>query len=275
MSVKPGHAHYERVLDEDAVRQFRATGFLVLRGAFDPAPLSDEIDRSLSDGLRSPEAAIKFESVEVRYLPMMCERTPVSLSLLDAFAGPAAQLLGRPVLPMRAKGSRYIGDSAWHRDSDLDVPSIGFVAYLESLDGGNGALRVQPGSHRDASAELPSDVEGRGSIAHTETLETEAGDVIAFDEHLAHGSVGGEIRPQWRVDFVADPADDYEEALVRSYFSRLFQADWDCGYDVDRYPNYDPHWRKRGRPWTERLRELGAYDLADAQEDAVRAQRLA
>lgn len=233
------------------------------------------MNRSFTDGFRaSTVAKIGSGGVEFRYLPMMCERTPASLSLLDALAGPATQLLGRAVIPVRAKGTRYFGRSAWHKDSDLDVPSVGFVTYLESLDARSGALRVQPGSHRGEAAELPDGAPVQGSPAHTEAIETEPGDVIVFDEHLTHGSVGGHARRQWRVDFVADPVDDDEEARVRAYLARIYQVGWDGGYDVDRYPSYGPHWRRASRPWTERLRELGAYELADAQEDVVRAHRL-
>lgn len=263
------------MLDGNRVGRFRKSGFVIMPGTFDPQPLSDEIDRSLTDGLLAPtEAYIRFADVAVRYLPMMSERTPVSLSLLDTLAGIAAQLLGRVVLPMRAKGSRYFGNSGWHTDSDLEVPSVGLVAYLESLDAGSGALRVQPGSHRREATARADSTPVQGSSAHTEALPTVPGDVIAFDEHLAHGSSGGKVRRQWRVDFVADPVDDHEEALVRSYFARLYPLDWDGRYDVNRYPNYDGRWRTWDRPWTERLRELGVYDLADAHEDALRVRHL-
>jgi hypothetical protein len=224
--------------------------------------LSDEIDRCLQDGLFVPESAIVFENVEVRYLPMMCERTPISRSLLYAFADRAAQLLDRPVLPMRAKGSRYFGDTTWHSDSSLDVPSIGFVAYLEPLDASTGALRVRPGSHL------------RNDEAHSSerVVATKPGDVIVFDEHLEHGSLGGGVRRQWRVDYVADPATEEEFSQVRSYFARIYEVGWDGGYDVDRYPNYDAHWHMNS-PYRARLEELGALDRAHAHEDFVRRRR--
>ena len=72
----------------------------------------------------------------------------MSLSLLERFVETAAELLGSPVLPVRAKGVRYFASANWHHDSDQDVASVGFVAYLDSLDADNGALRLIPGSHR-------------------------------------------------------------------------------------------------------------------------------
>ena len=93
-------------------------------------------------------------TVTFRYVPMMCERTPVSVGLIDRYAVIAAELLGRPVLPGRAKGTWYQSDTGWHRDSVGDIASLGVLAYLEPLDAATGALRVVPGSHaaRDRGA---------------------------------------------------------------------------------------------------------------------------
>ncbi len=252
------------MLDDQRIAEFRGTGIAVLRGWFDPAALADEVDRALADGFRSRSAA-NTGSVgnAFRYVPMMCERTPVSLALLDALVEPATLLLERDVIPTRAKGTRYFGGTAWHRDSNLDVASVGFAAYLEPLDGDNGALRVARASH--LSATTPSDPD---EVA--EPVSTLPGDVIAFDEHLLHSSSGGRDRRQWRVDFVADPVGADEEAMVRSYFCGIFPRGWDGGYDVDRYPSYGAHWQRSERPSTDRLRQLGVYDLASSEEAWVR-----
>ncbi|HVJ25924.1 MAG TPA: phytanoyl-CoA dioxygenase family protein, partial [Vicinamibacterales bacterium] len=129
---------------------FQTFGFVVLRQVFDPQTLEDEVDRSLRDAFSSAvDAKVGGGSISFRYVPMMCERTPISLSLLDRLAQPAATLLGGPVLPVRAKGVLYSGATSWHSDdSGHDVKSVGFAAYLESLSGENGALRVVPGSQR-------------------------------------------------------------------------------------------------------------------------------
>jgi hypothetical protein len=194
---------------------------------------------------------------------MMCERTPVSRSLLYAFADPATQLLGRPVLPMRAKGSRYFGDTTWHSDSTRGVSSIGFLAYLEPLAASSGALRVRPGSH------VRKDV----ARVSERVVSTTPGDVIVFDEHLEHRSVGGGVRRQWRVDYVADPITEDEASEVKSYFAGIYEVGWDGGYDVDRYPNYDAHWHQNS-PYRARLKDLGALHRAHAHEDFVRRRRL-
>ncbi|MDQ1461915.1 MAG: hypothetical protein QOI08_3399 [Actinomycetota bacterium] len=251
------------VLDDETRSDFRARGFVVLRAVFDPGPLSEEVDRALADGLRASATDNNGSGgIEFRYVPMMCERTPVSMSLIDALAGTAAGLLSRAVLPMRAKGTHYFGGSEAHRDSEIDVASVGFLAYLEPLTAGSGALRVRPGSHVSSASDT--------SDALTEAVETRPGDVIALDEHLMHGSAGGRDRRQWRVDFIVDPVDAAETARVRECFSLTFPADWDGRYDVERYPSYGEYWRSANRPWVERLRELGVYELAEVQERASR-----
>jgi hypothetical protein len=116
------------------IAHFDRFGFVVLRRAFDPVPLIAEVDRALIDGSRAPfGAAVGGGEVTGRYVPMMCERTPYSLTLLDDFADIVTSLLGGPVLPVRAKAVVYHGETNWHHDSDLDVSSVGCLCYLEPL----------------------------------------------------------------------------------------------------------------------------------------------
>ena len=257
-------------LDAD-IAHFARFGFVVLRRAFDPGPLSDEVDQAFREGSRAPfEANVGGGDIGGRYLPMMCERTPVSLTLLDRFAEFATQLLGAAVLPVRAKGVLYFGSTNWHNDSDQAVPSVSCACYLESLQAHNGALRVLPGSHRsDFGASVQSRNETFAALSGL-PIETEPGDAIFFDEHLYHASGGGQNRRQWRVDYVVDPIGTEQEAVVRDYFAAIFLPGWDGGYDVDLYPTYGAHWRASGRPWLDRLEQLGAHSLAAAEESASR-----
>lgn len=102
-------------IDPSGVTRFRESGFVVLRGVFDPAPLSEEVDRAFAEGFRPGHEVHVISQgtgrVSLRYLPMMCDRTPVSLDLVDRFASVATELLGRQVIPGRAKGTRYYGDT--------------------------------------------------------------------------------------------------------------------------------------------------------------------
>jgi hypothetical protein len=252
------------LLAEDAVARFRDDGFVVLRDWFDPVPLADELERALADGVPyDAPRLVGSAGVEFSVVVMMSQRTPVSLALLDALAPPAAALLGRRVLPGRAKGQRYFGETEWHRDTENTVPQMGFVAYLEPVEAGTGALQVVPRSHVDASRTEHDAV----------AVPTVPGDVIAIDERIMHGSHGGRNRRQWRVDFGVDPVDPREEAVVRGEYARILDPDWDDGSDLDLFPSFGTYWQALDRPWTERLRELGVYDRAAAQEAAIRARR--
>jgi hypothetical protein len=111
------------VLNDLGVRSFRENGFAVLTDAFAADELAAEMDDVFADAfgietLQQGSGGIRFAS-----LPMMSERTPTSSLLADALAEAAARALGRAVLPGRAKGTKYLGDSAWHSDSDLNIPS--------------------------------------------------------------------------------------------------------------------------------------------------------
>jgi len=252
----------------------------VLRAVFDPLPLAFEVDRAMAQEFRAPfKAEVGGGELTGHYVPMMCERTPVSLALLDAFAPPAASLLGGPVLPVRAKGVQYFGATAWHRDSERPVASVGFAAYLERLRADNGALRVLPGSHETvlgaatAARLVARRQESATAAPPGKALETNPGDVIIFDEHLFHASNGGQNRRQWRVDYVRDPTGEVEESSVRAYFRGIYAPDWDGGYDVDLFPSYGKHWLNSGRPWVDRLRQLGVYEASAAEEAFARSRR--
>src|SRR4051794_36761692 len=112
-----GPQYVGRMLAEDEVDEFRETGLVVLRRFFDASALSAELDRAMTEGVRSGTSVnVGSAGIAFEYVPMMCDHTPVSLTLLDALAEPAGQLLGRAVLPTRAKGTRYFGATAWHTD---------------------------------------------------------------------------------------------------------------------------------------------------------------
>jgi hypothetical protein len=199
---------------------------------------------------------------------MMTTQTPVSLALLDRTEPVAASLLGGPVLPSRAKCVRYVGDTPWHVDSEIPVPSVGVLAYLEPQRPGNGSLRVIPRSHQPEFAETTETIRaaGVGSLDAQVDVITEPGDVIVMEEHLLHGSVGGTVRRQWRTDFLRDPHDTETEVRTKAYFARLYALEWRADYDVLRYPTYGGDWRSSRRPSVARLETLGVYELAARHE---------
>jgi len=248
-------------------------GFVVLRQFFEPGPLALEIDRVLADGILGNTR--EHGDIRFQYVPMMTAETPVSLSLLDVAETVAAAVFGGPVIPTRAKGTRYHGETPWHTDSDLPLRSVGFVAYLEPVGAESGALRVIPGSHHPDFREAIGRIGAaclRDSSLPGHVVATEPGDMVLLDERVLHASFGGGIRRQWRVDYLGVPTDS-EVNLTKSYFARIYTPDWDGGYDGDRYPTYGPDWRQSSRPAVARLEPLGVYDLATAQEAFMRSRR--
>jgi hypothetical protein len=258
---------------------FETFGFVVLRGAFDPGALAREVDASMRElalATSAAEVGAARQTIRFSYVPMMTAKTPASLALLAQLEAVAADLLGGPVLPTRAKGVRYSGDTPWHADSDAEVASLGCAAYLEPLEAESGALRVLPGSHRPGFGDAIRAAGAVGLAADalpSHVVSTEPGDVIAFDEHLFHASAGGAVRRQWRVDYVREPEDGESRARVKAYFARIFPPDWDGGYDVDQYPSYDADWRASRRRAAVMLGELGVYELAAIQEAFSRKRR--
>jgi phytanoyl-CoA dioxygenase PhyH len=257
----------------DEVESFRTFGFAVLRRFFDPGPLAMEVDRVLSEGLtrRRPHTG----EIRFQYVPMMTAETPASLSLLDRVGAVAEMLLERPVLPTRAKGTRYFGESPWHVDSSLPVKSLGSLAYLDPTGPDSGALRVMPGSHHSTFNEALRDVRAarmRDPSLPGHVVATDPGDVILMDEHVLHAAFGGGVRRQWRVDYLGVPVGSDEIIRAKSYFARLYKLGWDGGYDVDQYPSYGPDWRRSGRAAVTQLEALGVYEAASAHEAFIRSR---
>jgi hypothetical protein len=141
------------------------------------------------------------------------------------------------------------------------VASFGFIAYCEKLHAENGALRVRPGSHRELT-----------EAEHV--IETEPGDLIVIDEHLFHSSDGGEVRRQWRVDYLRVPMNPDEERETKAYFEGIYPPDWDGRYDVDRFPSYGRDWRDSGRPSAVQLEKLGVYEMAAKQEAFTQSRKI-
>lgn len=257
---------------------FDVFGFVVVKDAVDAAALRAEIDDVVAGGAADDggDAGVDTGVARVVYAPLMTRRTPVSLALVDALAPLAEALLGGPVLPVRAKGMRYRGDTTWHRDADGALSSLGCAAYLDVLTPETGALRLLPGSHSGGYADdVALLLEGRPRLAAGALPGTcpalLPGDLLVFDEHLFHASAGGGTRLQWRVDYVRRDDDGGDDAGVRALFGQIFDPAFDGGYDVDRAPSYDAAFRA-GSPFAPALRALGVFDLADAHEDAMRAR---
>jgi hypothetical protein len=274
------------MVTDQQVDHYRTFGFVVLRGYLnqrETAALGQELDGALRDAFGAHfHQRPSMGGIEGHYLPMMSrQRTPISLALVEdaRFLGAARRLLDGQVLPTYAEGVLLFGQAGFHCDDGTGSQGVKFVAYLEPLTAQTGALRLMPGSqHPDFAASLQGwqrrnpalDAEGlrrqlTGMPCHV--AETRPDDVIAFDWHTWHASIGGIDRRQWTVGYAKDPATTEETRRFRDFFESVV-PDGDEPYDHAAYPCYDQHWlvadpdHPERAALTQRMGELGLFGIA-------------
>src|SRR5262249_22263987 len=100
--------------------------------------------------------------------------------------------------------------------------------------------------------------------------ETSPGDVVAFDLHTWHASVGGHDRLAWTAVYQRCPETEAERGRTLRSMTDSFEQAF-RGFDRDRYPVWRD-WRagakghsRRGRV-IERMRHAGVLELPDALE---------
>jgi hypothetical protein len=118
--------------------------------------------------------------------------------------GLVAGLLGEEFNYLGGDGNFYTGDTSWHSDGFHTVGCYLKVAlYLDPVGRESGCLRVIPGSHRLEAA--PGWEAGQAREARAlwgieqrdvpcVALETQPGDLVAFNHNLMHASFGGSTR---------------------------------------------------------------------------------
>jgi hypothetical protein len=254
-----------RLLDADEARELR-----------------QETDRALSDAYgaaygQNTREDLDDESPEANVLPMMCERAPLSMSLVaddPRLWTVAEQLLGSVTLACPALGECLIRETPWHRDPGIGDPWVRFRIYLEPCRAGAGALRFVPGSQHSPFRDRLEDyrarahADGAGNLAvdvPSVAVETDPGDVIAFDPRTLHSSIGGYQRLAWSADYAVlpDPADHAYRERTRDLVLEL--SSWP---HPDRWPTWDEWIAARPRSpqraqAIRRLASIGAIDDPD------------
>ncbi len=136
-------------------------------------------------------------------VPFIDQRKRLS-TLLDnpKVVGLISSLLGDDFNYVGGDGNYYTGDTAWHSDGFHNVGKFLKVAlYLDPVARDTGCLRVIPGTHRTDIAwdarqarKAPElwGVEQRNVPAVP--LESQPGDVVAFNHNLMHSAFGGSAR---------------------------------------------------------------------------------
>jgi hypothetical protein len=269
-------------LTKAEIAHFHSFGWVVMRGLLDSAEaarLREEIDRGLLDAYgssygRNTRDGLDDESPEANVLPLMSTTTPLSMSLVaddTRLWNVAERLLGRITVACPALGECLIGDTPWHTDPGIGDPWVRFRIYLEPRRTRDGALRFVPGSqhagYRDR-LDLYRAAARAGGAANLAAdipcvpVETDPGDVIAFDPRTLHSSMGGSQRLAWNVDYAAlpDTANDGYRERTRDLVLEL--SSWP---HPDRWPIWEewvaarPRSAQRSRAIS-RLVSLGAID---------------
>jgi hypothetical protein len=270
------------------VDHFRTFGFIVLRGylADRVSALRAETGAAIRDAYIATYDERVIDGISGHYLPMAARLTPVSASLVcddPRFIDAAEQLLGGPVIPECPEGVLYFAEASWHDDDGIGVRGVKFAAYFDELNADSGALRLVPGSHhreqntrlagyRNRQMPVRSDAEAAAYQASIPgyAAATTAGDVIAFDLHTWHASLGGRDRLAWTAVYQRCPETGAErDRTLRSVHDSFEQAF--RGFDTGRYPTWrdwladsGAHPRRAGV--IERMRRAGVLDLPGARD---------
>jgi Phytanoyl-CoA dioxygenase (PhyH) len=276
------------VLTTGQVDHFRTFGFTVLRGylADRVRVLRAEADAAIRDAYAASYDERVIDGISGHYLPMASRLTPVSTSLVcddPRLIDAAEQLLAGPVIPECPEGVLYFSEAAWHTDDGIGVRGVKFAAYFDQLTADTGALRLVPGSHHpEQNARLAAYSRRRGptrseaeAAARQASFpgyiaDTSPGDVIAFDLHTWHASIGGRDRVAWTAVYQRCPETSGErDRTLRSAHDSFEQAY--RGFDTGRYPVWRDwiagaaaHPRRTGV--IERMRHAGILDLPGARD---------
>lgn len=181
---------------------FETFGYLVL-----PALLSDEIgwiteefeavfrDRGVVHDGRQRSCIVPFIDQRERLCTLLDH--PKVLGLISGLIGEDFNYLG-------GDGNYYTGDTSWHSDGFHHVGKYLKIAlYLDPVARDTGCLRVIPGTHRmDAEKTWDARQAGRSKElwgiepqdVPATALESQPGDVVAFNHNLMHASFGGSAR---------------------------------------------------------------------------------
>src|SRR6516162_9356268 len=232
---------------------FTTFGFAVLRGflADRAAVLRAEAHAAIRDAYAATYDERVIDGISGHYLPMAARLTPVSASLVcddPRFIDAAERLLDGPVIPECPEGVMYFAGAGWHTDDGIGVHGVKFAVYFDELTADNGALRLVPGSHhpeqharlaayRDRQLPVRTAAEAAAYQASIPgyVAATSPGDVIAFDLHTWHASVGGRDRLAWNAVYLRCPeTDDERDRTLRSAHDGFEQAY--RGFDSGRYP---------------------------------------
>jgi hypothetical protein len=272
--MKPG-------LTPEQLNFFNSFGYVIFRNFFTPDEMKI-IQREVSAEQAEQYAHTPFDGSRRHWTVMMGEKTPFFANMLEdpRFLVAARQMFGNDVLGIMTDSNRYVGDTPWHPDSRKDdFNGVKFAIYLEPVGAKTGALRVFPTSHlrtHEANQKIDAGIHGRPiDEAPATVLDSQPGDVVAFDLRLWHASCGGKTdRRMCTVIYYANP----KTPAGADYLVHLVKSNIDMSHNMfkpQRKHIYPRHWldnpsRNPDRQkWIDRQREIGCFDPEHAVEPAV------
>lgn len=185
-------------LTEQQKQFFDTFGYLVF-----PGLLKDKIE-TITAEFRAvfDDKGIAHDATKRTCMVPFIDQREKLCALLDdpAIHAIASGLLGDDFNYMGSDGNYYTGDTAWHSDGYHTVGKYMKIAfYLDPVSRESGALRVIPGSHRlehrewqALNARRAEELWGVGqNQVPSVALESEPGDVVAFNHNLMHSAFGG------------------------------------------------------------------------------------
>jgi len=180
---------------------FETFGFLVL-----PGLLNEEVSWIIEEfeAVFAQRGVVHDGSKRSVVVPFIDQREKLS-TLLDnpKIDAVISGLLGADFNYLGGDGNYYTGDTQWHSDGWHDLGKYLKVAlYLDPVTSTTGCLRVIPGTHRvdikDWAARKARTSQELWGIAQSQVpsipLESNPGDVVAFNHNLMHASFGGNSR---------------------------------------------------------------------------------
>ena len=189
-------------LTQEQKRFFETFGYLVLPGA-----LKDEVgwiteefegvfrDRNVVHDGTKRSVIVPFIDQRERFCTLLDHPTVVGLM---------SGLIGEDFNYLGGDGNYYTGDTQWHSDGYHVIGRYLKVAlYLDPVTANTGCLRVIPGSHKPDMTQGWEARQARNSLnlwgieqsqVPAVALESQPGDLVAFDHNLMHAAFGGSQR---------------------------------------------------------------------------------
>lgn len=251
-----------RMLTDHQVQYFRTFGFLVLKNYVTPDEIS-QLRAEFDEAMRIAYRGEEFDGTKRHWIPMLGPAAPTFGRLAGdpRFLHAARELSGEDMALFTVDANRYVGDTGWHSDG-APKRSTKFVLYLEPVAAESGALRVIPLSHL-ATPHVPDTgmADERKELVHAQvaeanaggdyrtlpavSLDSEPGDVVVFDPHTFHASVGGSSdRPMCTVTYFPMPAEgeplttqvtpgqrENMNVFGATDISQVFDLDWFASQD--------------------------------------------